>query len=114
MCFSVDVETVQEFKRNCNELFHLGDTALAKVITLYPYTINAQRQDMEEMVDYFMDVGIPRSGVAMMVERHPQLIHYNLEQNVKPTMAYLRDDLGITGSHLVKVILILTFMFFTK
>lgn len=102
---NVDVETVQEFKRNCNELFHLGDAALAKVITLYPYTINAERLDMEKMVNYFMDVGIPRSGVAMMVERHPQLIHYNLEQNVKPTMSYLRDDLGITGSHLVKMMM---------
>lgn len=100
---SVDVEVVQEFRETCNELFHMKDGAVAKVITNYPYTINAAREDIEKMVNYFMDLGIPRSGVATMVERHPQLIHYDLELNVKPTMSYLRDDLGITGGYLVKV-----------
>jgi len=102
---NVDVEVVQEFRETCNELFHMKDGAVAKVITNYPYTINAAREDIEKMVNYFMDLGIPRSGVATMVERHPQLIHYDLELNVKPTMSYLRDDLGITGGYLVKMMM---------
>lgn len=67
------------------------DAVDRQVIVRHPLLLtNSVQETMTPRVEFLRSLGVSREGVAKMVTRHPQILHYKIE-SMLPRLRYLQS-----------------------
>ncbi|ESQ42889.1 hypothetical protein EUTSA_v10013311mg [Eutrema salsugineum] len=109
--FSYSVEnSLRPTIRYLIEEVGINENDVGKVVQLSPQIL-IQRLDitMEQLVtcSSSKELGAPRDSVVKMVKKHPQLLHYSIDDGFLPRINFLRS-IGMCNSDILKVLTSLT------
>ncbi|KAE8693582.1 Detected protein of unknown function [Hibiscus syriacus] len=85
------------------------DLGKVKVVQLSPQIL-IQRIDISWNTCYMFlskEFGAPRDSVVKMVKKHPQFLHYSIDERLLPRLNFLRS-IGMHNSNILKVLTSLT------
>ncbi|XP_015902611.2 transcription termination factor MTERF9, chloroplastic [Ziziphus jujuba] len=107
--FSYSVEN--SLKPTVRYLVEVGikEKDLGKVVQLSPQIL-VQRIDISWNTRYIFlskELGAPRDSVVKMVTKHPQLLHYSIDDGLLPRINFLRS-IGMRNADILKVLTSLT------
>ncbi|MEM5830678.1 MAG: hypothetical protein QXO40_00535, partial [Candidatus Aenigmatarchaeota archaeon] len=58
---------------------------------------------MKENVEYLLSLGVRRENIGRIVEKHPQILEYSIENNLNPKVEYFKD-LGFSKKEIAEYI----------
>lgn len=78
------------------------------VVNLIQILTQSIEDSMEPRVEFFMiEMGVTKEKLAKMVTRHPQLLHYSVEDGICSRVEYLKS-IGLSREDILKVFTRLT------
>ena len=87
------------------EGWHQSKSGSGNIIQVLTQSIE---DSLEPRVEFFMvEMGVTKEKLAKMVTRHPQLLHYSVEDGICPRVDYLKS-IGLSKDDILKVFARLT------
>jgi hypothetical protein len=83
----------------------LGNAAMGRILGMLPglacMSVAIQLRPTHE---WLLKIGVPPKRMERLLLAHPKTLSYSLEKNLKPTVAYLWEEIGVSDDKIGKVV----------
>ena len=93
---------VVEFLRD-DVLLTFKDTS--RVLAAFPQLLAMSvPDDLAPTVEWLKEIGVAPAKVPKVVRQHPKVFAYSLDNNLRPTVSYLWNEVGMDGEQLGRIV----------
>lgn len=83
----------------------LSKSAMGRILGSLPgLTCMSVAMQLRPTHQWLMKIGVPRKRMERMLLSHPKTLGYSLEKNLKPTMTYLWEEIGVRDDKIGKMV----------